>query len=322
MRAIASLAHNRVGRIAESGLQALVAAPCFTSCFQGVDMKNLAFALSILLCTVSAGHAQSSNGPAELPPAEFEGREFTDSQGCVFLRSTFAGQVTWIPRFGPDRMPVCGQAPTEFAASALDADVTPVDAPVAEAAPEPAPAPVAAAPVASAAAAAPPRPAAQPQPRRAAPAPATRATPPRQRQPRADASGRHPDCPASAPFGQLVDTALGRPLVRCVTSPLLFLPEYVYPPSSSRVAPSAGSRQHAAASPAMRGGRSVQVGSFAVASNATRLRARLQHAGLPARIHQSRGLAVVTVGPLSSAGQAHSALASVQRMGFHDAFLR
>ena len=300
MRAIASLAHNRVGRIAESGLQALVAAPCFTSCFQGVDMKNLAFALSILLCTVSAGHAQSSNGPAELPPAEFEGREFTDSQGCVFLRSTFAGQVTWIPRFGPDRMPVCGQAPTEFAASALDADVTPVDAPVAEAAPEPAPAPVAAAPVASAAAAAPPR----------------------QRQPRADASGRHPDCPASAPFGQLVDTALGRPLVRCVTSPLLFLPEYVYPPSSSRVAPSAGSRQHAAASPAMRGGRSVQVGSFAVASNATRLRARLQHAGLPARIHQSRGLSVVTVGPLSSAGQAHSALASVQRMGFHDAFLR
>lgn len=270
-------------------------------------MKHLALALGFFLSMTTLGHAQSNSGPAELPPPGFEGREFTDSQGCVFLRSTFGGQVTWIPRYGPDRLPVCDASPTEFAASA----------PVAE--PEPAPvvaapvAPVAAAPVAAA------PPATAPAPRR--PAPARAAAPQRPRLPRADASGRHPNCPASAPYGQLVDTALGRPLVRCVTSPSLFIDEYFDSSAPAQVAPRATPSRQASA-PAARSGRSVQVGSFAVPSNATRLRARLQNAGLPARISQSRGFSVVTVGPFASADSAHAALSSVRHMGFRDAFLR
>ncbi|WP_071797796.1 SPOR domain-containing protein [Natronohydrobacter thiooxidans] len=267
-------------------------------------MKHLALALGFFLSGLGMGHAQSSNGPAELPPAGFEGREYTDSQGCVFLRSTFGGQVTWIPRYGPDRMPVCGETPTEIAAPA------PEVAPEPAAEPAPTAAPVASAPVASAPVAAPRPAAAQPQPRRAAPAPRSR-----QRLPRADASGRHPDCPASAPYGQLVDTALGRPLVRCVTSPALFLDEYFDSSAPTTLAPRA-------TSPATRVGRAVQVGSFAVPSNATRLRARLQNAGMPARIHRWRGLDVVTVGPFATPDSAHAALSSVRRMGFSDAFLR
>lgn len=283
-------------------------------------MKHLALALGFLLSAGALAQAQTNGGPAELPPPGFEGREFTDSQGCVFLRSTFGGQVTWIPRYGPDRMPVCGATPTDFAAQAPE--------PTGDSAPEVAaevvsePAPVASAPVASAALAATPRPAAQPQPRRTAPAPRARATPARPRLPRADASGRHPNCPASAPYGQLVDTVLGRPLVRCVTSPSLFIDPYLDRPASSGPVAATAPHRQAAASPAVRSGRSVQVGSFGVSSNATRLQARLQNAGYPARIHQSRGLSVVTVGPFSSADSAHSALASVRRMGFRDAFLR
>lgn len=279
-------------------------------------MKHLALALGFVLSGLTVGHAQTNGGPAEVPPASFEGREYTDSRGCVFLRSTFGGQVTWIPRYGPDRMPVCGATPTQIAAPASEPETAPE--PVAEAAP----APVAAAPVASAPVATTTRPAAAPAPRRAAAparASAPRATP---RLPRADASGRHPSCPASAPYGQLVDTALGRPLVRCVTSPSLFLDDYFDSSAPATVAPRATSRRQAAASPATRSGRAVQVGSFAVASNATRLRARLQNAGMPARIHHSRGLSVVTVGPFASADGAHAALSSVRRMGFSDAFLR
>jgi len=86
--------------------------------------------------------------------------------------------------------------------------------------------------------------------------------------------------------------------------------------------PRATPPRQVAASPATRGGRNVQVGSFAVPSNATRLRARLHNAGMPARIHRSRGLDVVTVGPFASANGAHAALSTVRQMGFRDAFLR
>jgi cell division protein FtsN len=105
-------------------------------------------------------------------------------------------------------------------------------------------------------------------------------------------------------------------MVRCVTSPTLFLDEYFE--GAQRKVPGGATHVTGAA----RGGRVVQVGSFGVPSNATRLRARLQNEGMPARIYQSRGLNVVTVGPFSSADSAHRALASVRQMGFGDAFLR
>ncbi|MCC5962118.1 MAG: SPOR domain-containing protein [Rhodobacteraceae bacterium] len=227
----------------------------------------------------------NATSPAELPPEEFEGREFVDSRGCVFLRSTFAGEVTWVPRVGADRQTVCDQTPT-FAEAEADPEPDPSPEPVAtgkEPAPTPTPAPRA-------------------------------ATPRRPALPQADASGRHPSCPAKAPYGQLVDTALGRPLVRCVTSPSLFLPDYVDGPLAT-TAPRASTPAHGS-------GRMVQVGSFAVSANASRLQSRLQTMGLPVRSYPSRGLTVVSVGPFSSFGQAQSALSQMRGLGFSDAFLR
>jgi len=273
--------------------------------------------------------------PANLPPAGFEGREFTDNAGCAFLRSTFGGKVTWVPRYGPDRNPVCGQTPTNFATVA---------------APQSAPAEQAEAPVASAPAASPTPPAAtatvqtaqpkaEPQrgrievvgavadpvrrpapsylgkePKGASVAP-RRAAPPVQRKPRlpqADASGRHMSCPESAPYGQLVDTLQGRKMVRCVTSPALFLDDYVEKQVATAHAPRG----------TMRHGTRVQVGSFAVPGNAQRLLARLSASGLPARSHRAAGLNVVTVGPFADGASARAALSQVRGMGFGDAFLR
>lgn len=273
--------------------------------------------------------------PAELPPPDFEGREFVDSRGCVFLRSTFGGEVTWIPRYGPDRQPLCDgeptfaeqpEAPEEDPAELAEQPEAPEEEPAEQAeapAPTPAPTPVPArvAPV--------PQPEAAPAPRRTAAAPRTRT----QRLPRADASGRHPSCPATAPYGQLVDTTLGRPLVRCVTSPRLFLtpivdggvhdPHAPIPlPDGSHARPHSQPTAPRASAPRAASGNVVQVGSFRVPDNATRLRARLQHAGLPARVHAAQGFHVVSVGPFASQHDAHGALSRVRGMGFSDAFLR
>ena len=286
-------------------------------------MKRFWIALGVAAAVATMGHAQT-NGltPAELPPSGFEGREYVDSRGCVFLRSTFGGEVTWVPRYGPDRQPVCNGAPSDD----VQADMgTEEDAPVAEAPEAEAPTPedpVAEAPPVETRAAPDP----VPQPRATAPARQTPArTTRRPALPRADASGRHPSCPASAPFGQLVDTTLGRLLVRCVTSPALFLDPIhdgrTFDPHAPIALPDGGSSAGQVA-PGHPSGNRVQVGSFSVPANATRLQARLRNAGLPAQVHRSRGYDVVTLGPFGSTTEAHSALGSVRGMGFSDAFIR
>ncbi|WP_170207055.1 hypothetical protein [Roseinatronobacter monicus] len=94
-------------------------------------MKSFWIALGVAAAVASMGHAQTNGlDPAELPPAGFEGREYVDSRGCVFLRSTFGGEVTWVPRYGPDRQPVCNGTPS---ADAIADMVTEEEAPVAEA---------------------------------------------------------------------------------------------------------------------------------------------------------------------------------------------
>lgn len=65
--------------------------------------------------------------PAELPPAGFKGQMYVDSKGCVFLRAGYGGTVSWVPRVGANRKPLCGFPPT------LQAMAKPVE--VAEAAP-------------------------------------------------------------------------------------------------------------------------------------------------------------------------------------------
>lgn len=53
--------------------------------------------------------ALASPGPAELPPPDFQGRQYIDSRGCVFQRGP---DGRWAPRLGPDDRPVCGFPPS------------------------------------------------------------------------------------------------------------------------------------------------------------------------------------------------------------------
>ncbi|NBB97203.1 MAG: hypothetical protein GVY34_03380 [Alphaproteobacteria bacterium] len=300
-------------------------------------MNRFLMAASVAAICAGVSVQAQTNGldPANLPPSGFDGREFVDSAGCAFLRSTFGGEVTWVPRYGPDRNPICDRSPTDFSTVAASTPASAATTTTTDAALQDAEADETAAremaqeapgetqtesrpsgriEVVGAVADGARRPgpgflgkepaAAGVTPRRATPKP---------RLPQADASGRHPSCPASAPYGQLVDTLAGRKMVRCVTSPSLFLDEYAQPKPRAvahapRAAPGHGAR--------------IQVGSFGIASNAKRLVARLNARGLPASAHAARGLMVVTVGPFASGPAAHGALSTVRNMGFGDAFLR
>ncbi|MCC1493991.1 SPOR domain-containing protein [Cognatishimia sp. F0-27] len=84
--------------------------------------------------------AQDTAGPANPPPDDFEGREFVDINGCVFVRGGVNGAVTWVPRVSRSREQVCGQTPTFAVAEEAGGAATATES-------APAPAPVVAAPV-------------------------------------------------------------------------------------------------------------------------------------------------------------------------------
>ena len=59
--------------------------------------------------------------PAPFPPASFEGRQYVDREGCVFIRAGAGPGVTWVPRVSRDGAQLCGADPT-MPPSAAEAD--------------------------------------------------------------------------------------------------------------------------------------------------------------------------------------------------------
>lgn len=69
-------------------------------------MKNLLATMAILGMSLG-GMAIAQPVPAEMPPADYSGRDFVDSKGCVFQRMVFSGVVGWVALLGADGEQVC-----------------------------------------------------------------------------------------------------------------------------------------------------------------------------------------------------------------------
>ena len=76
-------------------------------------MLNKVIVLASVIAFSCAGLAfAQTDGPAELPAADYEGQSYIDSNGCIFLKAGYGGDATWVARVGQDRKPICGQVPT------------------------------------------------------------------------------------------------------------------------------------------------------------------------------------------------------------------
>jgi hypothetical protein len=87
-------------------------------------LKNpLRLCATILLGCLLQAPLQAQSGPANLPPASFDGPQFVDLDGCVYVRAGFAGAVQWVPRVTRDRRHLCGFTPTFPAGASSSAPV-------------------------------------------------------------------------------------------------------------------------------------------------------------------------------------------------------
>ena len=77
--------------------------------------RIIAVGIIVASAGISGLHAQSlrdSSPPQEFPPASYQGKQYVDSRGCIYIRAGIDGNVTWVPRVSRDRKQVCGFKPT------------------------------------------------------------------------------------------------------------------------------------------------------------------------------------------------------------------
>lgn len=80
-----------------------------------VGQSNVKLGLALLcafLAVASIVGAQDPKRPAEMPPASFEGQQYVDSAGCLFLRAGTKKERIWIPRVARDGSLLCGYPPS------------------------------------------------------------------------------------------------------------------------------------------------------------------------------------------------------------------
>lgn len=90
-------------------------------------------AIAALASSISAGalHAQiKEQQPKEFPPSSYKGKQYVDSNGCVFIRAGIDGNVSWIPRVTRARKTVCGFQPSLAGQVAVAKPAPAVKAPV------------------------------------------------------------------------------------------------------------------------------------------------------------------------------------------------
>ncbi|MGR3484942.1 MAG: hypothetical protein ACU0BF_06315 [Paracoccaceae bacterium] len=140
-------------------------------------MSHLRFALATAALILSqapgglgAQTLRTVGPPVPAPPAGFDGLQYVDSRGCVYIRAGVGDAVNYVPRVTRTREAICGVTESPGTQVARAPEPAPAPAPTPPAAPEPA------APAVQTVAAAPTAPAPRPAPTRAA-APAAAVVP-------------------------------------------------------------------------------------------------------------------------------------------------
>jgi len=80
-----------------------------------IDGRFFRVGAAVFLLSAATAGAQSLSevrSPAELPPPGYDGRQYVDSEGCVFVRAGVGGNVEWVPRVDRQRKVLCGYTPT------------------------------------------------------------------------------------------------------------------------------------------------------------------------------------------------------------------